>query len=96
MIFDKKYFRIDENDTFEALERLLKICKGGYACVAMITGYGILGFRDPHGIRPLVYGRRGNDYMMASESVALDSLGFTIVDDVKPGLFSFSFPSSQN
>jgi amidophosphoribosyltransferase len=55
----------------------------------MITGYGILGFRDRHGIRPLVYGSRTangrKEYMIASESVALDSQGFTIERDVAPG-----------
>ena len=55
----------------------------------MITGYGILGFRDRHGIRPLVFGsretERGKEYMIASESVALDSQGFTIERDVAPG-----------
>ena len=64
-------------------------CKGAYATVAMIIGSGIVGFRDGFGIRPLVYGRRrtdiGFDYMIASESVALDILGFELVADVSPG-----------
>ncbi|KAI8333704.1 amidophosphoribosyltransferase [Chlamydoabsidia padenii] len=82
-------FRVNQEDIFTAIKDLYRQIRGGYACVAMIAGYGIVGFRDPHGIRPLVIGRRktvaGYDYMLASESVVLDSLGFTDVEDVKPG-----------
>jgi len=64
-------------------------CKGGYAAVAMIPGYGVIAFRDPHGIRPVVFGERetpnGKEFMVASESVALDTLGFTLIRDVEPG-----------
>jgi amidophosphoribosyltransferase len=80
---------IDEDDIFAAVAGLHRRCQGAYAAVAMVTGYGVLAFRDPYGIRPLVYGRRetaqGTDYMVASESVALDSLGFELVADVLPG-----------
>jgi amidophosphoribosyltransferase len=55
-------------------------CRGGYAAVAMLVGHGVVAFRDPFGIRPLVVGYRGEgsnrEYMVASESVALDVLGF--------------------
>ena len=74
---------------FTAISKLYQRCQGAYAAVAMITDQGILGFRDPHGIRPLVYGRRqhaqGIDYMFASESAALDVLGFSDIVDVLPG-----------
>ncbi|RUS28382.1 hypothetical protein BC938DRAFT_481950 [Jimgerdemannia flammicorona] len=65
-------FRINEEDIFKAIKDLYQQCKGGYACVAMIAGFGIIGFRDPHGIRPIGFARRksdkGYDYMFASES----------------------------
>ncbi|MDZ3990622.1 Amidophosphoribosyltransferase [Pseudomonas sp. Teo4] len=70
-----------EEDVFAAVSHVHSRCVGGYAVVAMITGYGIVGFRDPNGIRPVVFGQRhtdeGVEYMIASESVALDVLGFT-------------------
>ncbi len=74
---------------FAALSAVYRRCRGGYAVVAMIIGHGIVGFRDPHGIRPLVIGKRdsskGTEYMLASESVALDMLGFELMRDVAPG-----------
>lgn len=74
---------------FKAVTSLMAQVQGGYAAVAMIMNFGLIGFRDPHGIRPLVIGVReteqGPEYMLASESVALDTLGFTLIDDVKPG-----------
>jgi amidophosphoribosyltransferase len=76
-------------DIFEAVTALHRRCSGGYAATALITGYGLIGFRDPHGIRPVVYGKReteaGTDYMIASESVALDALGYELIDDINPG-----------
>jgi amidophosphoribosyltransferase len=74
---------------FKAVAGVHARARGGYACLAMIQGYGILAFRDPNGIRPLVLGERvtalGNEYAVASESVALDILGFTRLRDVEPG-----------
>ncbi|MDG2251897.1 MAG: amidophosphoribosyltransferase [Gammaproteobacteria bacterium] len=76
-------------DIFAAVSRVFDRCRGGFAAIVMITGYGILGFRDKNGIRPLVFGsrqtERGKEYMIASESVALDSQGFSIERDVAPG-----------
>ena len=76
-------------DVFTAVAGVHRRCRGAYAAVTMITGYGVVAFRDPYGIRPLVYGKRetdtGTDYMMASESVALDVLGYDLIRDVAPG-----------
>jgi amidophosphoribosyltransferase len=64
-------------------------CKGGYAIVGLVLGLGMVAFRDPHGIRPLVLGKRdtpnGPEYAVASESVALDILGFARLRDIAPG-----------
>jgi amidophosphoribosyltransferase len=77
------------DDVFEAVRGVHRRCRGGYAVVAMIANYGMVGFRDPNGIRPVVFGKRetpeGNEYMIASESVALDVLGFRLVSDIAPG-----------
>ncbi len=77
------------DQVFDAVEALHKRCTGGYAVVALIVGYGIVAFRDPNGIRPLVLGKRevdgGHDYMVASESVALDVLQYERVRDLNPG-----------
>ena len=76
-------------DIFKAVEAVHRRCLGGYAAVAMLVNYGVVAFRDPFGIRPLVVGvrdtDRGQEHMVASESVALDVLGFRIVSDVAPG-----------
>ena len=81
--------RVTAADVFAAVTALYRRCRGGYAVVAMVIGHGILGFRDPNGIRPLVLGSRetpkGMEHMLASESVALDMLGFKNIRDVAPG-----------
>ena len=74
---------------FRAIEGVHRRCRGGYAIVATVLGLGLVAFRDPHGIRPLVLGKReteaGVEYAVVSESVALDLLGFTRLRDVLPG-----------
>ena len=81
--------RINETDIFKAVKKLHQRVKGAYAAIGMIPGYGIFGFRDPHGIRPLILGEKNTakstSYMVASESVALTALGYKIMRDVEPG-----------
>lgn len=80
---------LEVEDIFAAIKNLHRRAEGAYAVVAMLTGRGILGFRDPNGIRPVVYGKRqtadGPEYIIASESVALQALGFELIGDLKPG-----------
>jgi amidophosphoribosyltransferase len=74
---------------FKAVAGVHKRVRGGYAVVAMINGFGLVAFRDPNGIRPAVYGTRdteaGKEYMVSSESVALDGLDYKLERDIAPG-----------
>ncbi|MWN31749.1 MULTISPECIES: amidophosphoribosyltransferase [unclassified Gilliamella] len=83
-------FPLTADNIFNAIHNVHSIIKGAYACVAMIIGHGLVAFRDPYGIRPLVIGKRvlenkKIEYMVASESVALDILDFEFMRDVEPG-----------
>jgi amidophosphoribosyltransferase len=81
--------QLSPEEIFKAVRAAHKRIKGSYAVVALIAGYGLLAFRDPFGIRPLCFGRsresEGADVMVASESVALEGTGHTLVRDVAPG-----------
>lgn len=83
-------YRVNNYDIFHALEGVYKHCRGGYASVGMLAGYALFGFRDPFGIRPLVFGERLNkdgtkDYMLASESVVMKANHFDTFRDILPG-----------
>jgi amidophosphoribosyltransferase len=81
--------RLDPEIIFRAVAGVHRRCRGAYAVVAMIAGVGLVAFRDPFGIRPLVVGHNdtesGREYLVASESVALDTLGFKLDRDVMAG-----------
>src|SRR5688572_2415497 len=90
--------RLNPDLIFKAVAGVHRRVKGAYAVVAMIAGHGMLAFRDPHGIRPLIIGanadgwpqqvgdpRKGVEFIVASESVTLDTLGFKVMRDVAPG-----------
>lgn len=81
--------QLTPDDIFSAVQAVHERCSGAYAVVVLIADYGIVGFRDPFGIRPAVWGSRkseqGTEYMIASESIALDALGYQLQDDILPG-----------
>ncbi|MBO1520628.1 amidophosphoribosyltransferase [Oceanisphaera pacifica] len=82
--------RLEPSHVFAAISKVHEQVKGAYATVAAIIGHGMLAFRDPNGIRPLVLGKRdcetgGTEYMVASESVALNAVGFELIRDIAPG-----------
>jgi amidophosphoribosyltransferase len=81
--------RLDANAIFTAVAGVHRRCRGAYAIVAIVAGYGLVAFRDPFGIRPLIVGANaamgGTEYVVASESVALEALGFPVLRDVAPG-----------
>ncbi|PXX97533.1 amidophosphoribosyltransferase [Halomonas sp. LBP4] len=85
----KQGLHLEPGDIFDSVRRVYRRCKGGYAAVAIINGVGMVAFRDPHGIRPVVFGIRdegqGQEVMIASESVALDVGGFELHRDLDPG-----------
>lgn len=77
--------RLAPGDVFDAVARTMDVVEGAYSVVVLMAHHGLLAFRDPHGIRPLVLGRRGAAWAVASESVALDTLEYDTVRDVRPG-----------
>ncbi|HTQ00759.1 MAG TPA: amidophosphoribosyltransferase [Casimicrobiaceae bacterium] len=84
-----QHHKLDPEAIFKAVAGVHHRCRGAYAVVAMIAGYGMLAFRDPFGIRPLIVGKNeamgGSEWICASESVAIEPLGFHVVRDVAPG-----------
>ena len=89
-MYIEKQLHVNVDDVFHAVAKVHERCRGGYAVISMITGYGVVGFRDPWGIRPLILGKRSGpdgsqEWVLASESVALIALGCEVVRDVGPG-----------
>ncbi|GAB4192899.1 MAG: amidophosphoribosyltransferase [Wenzhouxiangellaceae bacterium] len=92
--------RFTPEHLFAAVDGVHQRCRGAYAVIAMIVGHGVLAFRDPNGIRPVVIGQRklsdgSSEYMVASESVAMDALGFKLIDDLKPAEAVFISESGE-
>ena len=83
------HLRLEADDIFNAVAAVHHRCRGAYAAVALINNHGMVCFRDPNGIRPAIFGKReteqGVEYMVASESVALDALEFEVIRDIAPG-----------
>ena len=84
-LYKTNYRKLTKNHVFKALKTVYQKCTGGFSVVALVSGVGIIAFRDPNGIRPLSMGHKKNSYMFASESSALTALDFGSIEDVKPG-----------
>ncbi len=77
--------KFTKEEIFAAVDKTIKEIEGSYSIVCMIPNQGLLAFRDPHGIKPLVFGKKQENHIFASETTTLDSLNYEFIDDVKPG-----------
>ncbi len=84
-LYKTNYRKLGERHIFKALSQVYEKCHGGFAVVMLISGIGIVAFRDPNGIRPLSIGKRGNSYIIASESSVLSALDYKFIKDIAPG-----------
>ena len=84
-LYKTNFRKLNTSHVFRALKSIYEKCSGGFSVVALISGIGIVAFRDPNGIRPLSLGTKNKSYMIASESSALTALDFETIEDVKPG-----------
>lgn len=88
-LHQQKPKKLEPEHVFGAMKTVFRKCKGAYSAVALIGGHGIVGFRDPHGIRPLQLGKRRygmkEEYVIASENTAFKGLEFEFIRDIKPG-----------
>ena len=84
-LYKTNFRKLNTSHVFRALKSIYEKCSGGFSVVALVSGIGIVAFRDPNGIRPLSLGTKNKSYMIASESSALTALDFEAVEDIKPG-----------
>ena len=84
-LYKTNFRKLNTSHVFRALKSIYEKCSGGFSVVTLISGIGIVAFRDPNGIRPLSLGTKNKSYMIASESSALTALDFETIEDIKPG-----------
>ena len=84
-LYKTNFRKLTKSHIIRALKTIYEKCSGGFSVVALVSGIGIVAFRDPSGIRPLSIGYKKNSYMIASESSALTALDFENIEDIKPG-----------
>jgi len=84
-LYKTNFRSLGVSHVFSALKNVYKQCDGGYAVIMLVAGIGLVAFRDPNGIRPLVLGKKEDSYMVASETSALSALGYSFIRDVAPG-----------
>ena len=84
-LYKTNFRKLNKSHIIRGLKKVYKKCSGGFSVVSLVSGVGIVAFRDPNGIRPLSIGQKGDSFMVASESSALAALDFNFLKDVKPG-----------
>ena len=84
-LYKTNFRKLNKSHIIRGLKKVYKKCFGGFSVVSLVSGVGIVAFRDPNGIRPLSIGQKGDSFMVASESSALAALDFNFLKDVKPG-----------
>ena len=84
-LYKTNFRKLNKSHIIRGLKKVYKKCSGGFSVVSLVSGVGIVAFRDPNGIRPLSIGQKGDSFMVASENSALAALDFNFLKDVKPG-----------
>ncbi len=76
---------LNNNNIKNIILNISNICKGSYSVIIMIKDYGLICFKDKYGIRPLIYGKNDNGYIVCSESIAIDNLDYNKLNEIEPG-----------
>jgi len=84
-----QYKQLTNTIIIDSIKHITAILEGSFSCICIIKGYGLVVFKDRHGIRPLIFGRSGDDYLISSESVSITCLDYTPLFDIQTNIVIF-------